>query len=78
LEVSGVAKIDGDLSVTGKLTAASLAGDGAGLSNVTPADSSITSAKLAFDSASLCKVTGGKMVISGGNVGIGTANPGPN
>ena len=76
LEVSGVAQIGGDLSVTGQLTAASFAGDGAGLSNVTPADSSITSAKLAEDSASLSKVTGGKMVISADNVGIGTANPG--
>ncbi len=76
LEVSGVAKIDGGLSVTGRLTAASFAGNGAGLSNVTPADNSITSAKLAVDSASLSKVTGGKMVISADNVGIGTANPG--
>ena len=76
LEVSGVGQIGGNLSVTGKLTAASFAGNGAGLSNVTPADSSITSAKLAVDSASFSKVTGGKMVISGENVGIGTANPG--
>ncbi len=76
LEVSGVARVGGDLSVTGKLNAASLAGDGAGLSNVTPADNSITSAKLAQDSASLSKISGGKMVISADNVGIGTANPG--
>ena len=76
LTVSGVARIGGDLSVTGQLTAASFAGNGAGLSNVTPADSSITSAKLAVDSASFSKVTGGKMVISADNVGIGTANPG--
>ena len=76
LEVSGVGEIGGNLSVTGKLTAASFAGNGAGLSNVTPADSSITSAKLAVDSASFSKVTGGKMVISGDNVGIGTTNPG--
>ena len=68
--------VAGDASVTGKLTAASFAGNGAGLSNVTPADNSITSAKLAVDSASLSKVTGGKMVISADNVGIGTANPG--
>ncbi len=76
LTVSGVATIGGDLSVTGRLTAASFAGNGAGLSNVTPADNSITSAKLAQDAASLSKVSGGKMVISGDNVGIGTANPG--
>ena len=76
LTVSGVARIGGDLSVTGQLTAASFKGNGAGLSNVTPADNSITSAKLAVDSASFSKVTGGKMVISADNVGIGTANPG--
>jgi hypothetical protein len=76
LDVAGDAKFNGDLSVTGKLTAASFAGNGAGLSNVTPADNSITSVKLAVDSASLSKVTGGKMVISADNVGIGTANPG--
>ena len=76
LEVSGVAKIGGDLSVTGTLTAAGFAGNGAGLSNVTPANSSITNFKLADDAASLSKVSGGKMVISGDNVGIGTANPG--
>ena len=68
--------IDGDFNVTGKLTAASFAGDGAGLSNVTPADSSITSAKLAEDAASFSKVTGGKIAISADNVGIGTENPG--
>ena len=76
LTVSGVAKIGGDLSVTGTLTAAGFAGNGAGLSNVTPANSSITNFKLADDAASLSKVSGGKMVISGDNVGIGTANPG--
>ncbi len=76
LTVSGVATIGGDLSVTGQLTAASFKGNGAALSNVTPADSSINSAKLAVDSASFSKVTGGKMVISADNVGIGTANPG--
>ena len=74
--VAGDAKFNGDLSVTGKLTAASFAGNGAGLSNVTPADNSITSVKLAVDSASLSKVTGGKMVISADNVGIGTDESG--
>jgi cytoskeletal protein CcmA (bactofilin family) len=71
LTVSGVAKIGGDLSVTGTLTAASFRGNGAGLSNVTPADGSITNAKLAQDAASLSKVTGGKMVVQGDSVGIG-------
>jgi hypothetical protein len=61
---SGAATIGGDLSVTGSLTAASFTGNGAGLSNVTPADNSITSAKLAQDAASLSKVTGGKIVTS--------------
>src|SRR4029077_4534214 len=76
LTASGAAKIGGDLRVTGKLTAKSFAGNGAGLSNVTPADNSVTSAKLAEDAASLSKVTGGKMVISADNVlGIGTAIP---
>jgi hypothetical protein len=60
----GTARIGGDLRVTGSLTAASFTGNGAGLSNVTPADNSITSAKLAQDATSLSKVTGGKMVIS--------------
>ena len=76
LRVEGVAQVDGDLSVTGKLTAASFAGDAAGLSNVTPADNSVANVKLARDAASLSKVTDGKMVISGGNVGVGTDNPG--
>ena len=71
----GGAQIRGDLSVTGKLTAASFAGDGAGLSNVTPAENSVSSSKLALDAASLSKVTDGKMVIAGGNVGVGTENP---
>jgi cytoskeletal protein CcmA (bactofilin family) len=75
LRVDGVAQISGDLSVTGKLTAAGFAGDATGLSNVTPADSSVTSAQLALDATSLSKVTDGKMVISGGNVGVGTENP---
>jgi hypothetical protein len=61
--------------VTGKLTAASFAGDGTGLSNVTPADGSVTNAKLAQDAGSLRKVTGGSMVVSTGNIGIGTENP---
>ncbi len=75
LTTSGAAKIGGDLSVTGKLTAASFAGDGTGLSNITPADNSVTNAKLSQDAASLSKVTEGEMIISGGNVGVGTANP---
>jgi hypothetical protein len=65
------AQIRGDLSVTGKLTAASFVGDAAGLSNVTPADISVTSAKLALDAASLSKVSGGKMVVQGESVAIG-------
>jgi hypothetical protein len=64
LTTGGAARIGGDLTVTGRLTAASVTGDGAALSNVTPADNSITSAKLAQDAASLSKVTGGKMVMS--------------
>jgi hypothetical protein len=74
LTVSGVASIGADLTVTGKLTAASFTGDGTGLNNVRPADGSVTSAKLALDAASLGKVSGGMMVISANNVGIGTAN----
>ena len=46
LSVQGIVKISGDLSVAGALTAASFAGDGAGLSNVTPADNSVSGAKL--------------------------------
>jgi hypothetical protein len=46
LSVAGTATIGGTLGVTGQLTATSLAGDGAGLNNVTAKDSSITSAKL--------------------------------
>jgi len=76
LRVEGVAQVDGDLSVTGKLTATSFAGNAAGLSNVTPADNSVTSAKLAVYAAAVSKVTDGKMVISGGKVGVGTENPG--
>ena len=53
----------------------SFAGDGAGISNVTPADGSVTNAKLTQDVASLSKVTDGEMVISAGNVGIGTTAP---
>jgi hypothetical protein len=64
LTANGAATIGGDLSVAGRLTAASFNGDGAGLSNVTPADNSISSAKLVQDAASLSKVTDGKMTIS--------------
>ena len=71
LEISGLAKISGDLSVTGKVTATSFAGDAAGLSNVTPADSSVTSAKLALDAASLSRVSDGKMVVQGDSIAIG-------
>ena len=75
LAVSGVTEIRGDLSVTGKLSAVSFAGDGAGLSNITPADASVTNAKLAQDAASLAKVSGGSMAAGSGNIGIGTENP---
>ena len=75
LTVTGGAAMDGDLSVIGKLTAASYAGNGAGLSNVTPADASVTNTKLASDPASLGKVTRGSMVVNNDNVGIGTENP---
>ena len=75
LTVSGVASIGGNLTVTDKLTAASFAGDGTGLSNVTPADASVTSAKLTEDFASLRKVTGGSMVVNSEKVGLGTENP---
>jgi phage baseplate assembly protein gpV len=71
LRVDGVAQISGDLSVTGKLTATSFAGDAAGLSNVTPADSSVTSAKLALDAASLSRVSDGKMAVQGDSIAIG-------
>ena len=70
LTIGGLASIEGDLSVTGELTAASFIGNGAGLSNVTPADNSITSAKLAQDPASLSKVTGGKMVVNANNLDL--------
>ena len=75
LDVAGDARMDGDCHVMGKLTAASFAGDGSGLSNIAPADGSITSAKLAEDAASFSKVSGGKIAISADNVGIGTENP---
>jgi hypothetical protein len=75
LNVGGVAVVEGNLSVTGTLSAASFAGDGAGLSNVAPADNSVSSAKLALDAASLSKVSGGTMIINGGKVGIGTTHP---
>ena len=71
LTVKDAAHIAGDLSVTGKLTAVSFAGDGARLSNVTPADNSVSSAKLVQDAASLSKVSGGKMVVQGDSVAIG-------
>jgi phage baseplate assembly protein gpV len=71
LTVKDAAHIAGDLSVTGKLTAASFAGDGARLSNVTPADNSVSSAKLVQDAASLSKVSDGKMVVQGDSVAIG-------
>jgi cytoskeletal protein CcmA (bactofilin family) len=76
LEVAGDARVSGPLSVQGALTAASFTGNGAALSNVTPADGSVSSAKLALDVTSLSKVTGGKMVVNGDNLGIGTASPG--
>jgi hypothetical protein len=69
LTTGGAARIGGDLSVTGRLTATSVTGDGAGLSNVTPADNSITSAKLAQDAASLSKVTNGKIELTTNNSG---------
>ena len=64
LTTSGAATIGGDLTVTARMTAASFTGDGAGLSNVTPADNSITSAKLVQDAASLSKITDGKIVVN--------------
>ena len=71
LTVKGAAHLAGDLSVTGKLIAASFAGDGARLSNVTPTDDSVSSTKLAQDAASLSKVSDGKMVVQGDSVAIG-------
>ena len=70
LTIGGAASIGEDLRVTGRLTAGSFTGDGAGLSNVTPVDNSVTSAKLAQDSASLSKVTGGKMVINANSLDV--------
>ena len=64
LTTSGAARIGGDLTVTGGWLAAGLTGDGAGLSNVTPADNSITSAKLAQDPASISKITDGKIAVN--------------
>jgi hypothetical protein len=75
LEVSGVTNIGRDLSVTGKVTALSFAGDGAELSNVIPADSSVSSAKLAMDAASLDKVSNGTMLVREGKLGVGTPGP---
>jgi len=70
----------------GTVTATSFSGGGVGLTGVIPAntsvataqlsDNSVTSAKLYSDAASLAKVSGGAMSNSGGNIGIGTANPG--
>jgi hypothetical protein len=75
LRADGGAQISGDLSVTGKLTAASFAGDAAGLRNVTPADNSVTNSKLALDAASLSKVSNEWMVANEANIGIGTPAP---
>ena len=75
LTVDGRAQIGGDLKITGTLTAASFAGDAAGLSNVTPADNSVTSGKLALDAASLSKVSSQIMAARDGKIGIGIAAP---
>ena len=63
------------MAVTGKLKAASIEGDGAGLVNVTPARDSVSSAELKQDADSLSKVSGGEIVVEVGNVGIGVAQP---
>ena len=71
LTVDGLVRIAADLKVAGKLTAASFEGNGAGLSNLTPADNSVTNTKLTQDAASLSKVSGGKMVVQGDTVALG-------
>lgn len=43
--------------------------------NPTIANNAVTSAKLVNDAGSLSKVSGGNLIVSGGNVGIGTNNP---
>ena len=63
--------VGGDLAVTGKLAAASFAGDGAGLSNVTAKNESVTNGQLASDFDSLSKVSGGNMVVKDGKVRVG-------
>ena len=65
LAVDGVAKIGSDLSVTGKLTAASFAGEGGELTNIRPMNDSVAGAQLASDSESMSKVSGGKVVVKG-------------
>ena len=73
--VEGVAQISGDLSVTGKLTAASFAGDGGELSNIRPMNDSVGGAQLASDPESLSKVSAGKVIVKGNRVGVGVQSP---
>ena len=73
--VEGVAQIGGDLSVTGKLTAASFAGEGGELTNIRPMNDSVAGAQLASDSESMSKVSGGKVVVKGNRVGVGVQSP---
>ncbi len=47
------------LDVNGTVTAVNFTGNGAGLTNLTPADGSVSAVKLASDGASLSKVSGG-------------------
>jgi hypothetical protein len=61
LKVSGSAEISGDLSVARMLKAASFAGNGAGLSNLTLADESVTNAKLADGSVTNAKLADGSV-----------------
>jgi hypothetical protein len=75
LEVRGAAKIGGDLSVTGKVSATSFAGDGGELSNIRPRNDSVGGAQLTSDPESLSKVSGGKVIVKGDRVGVGVQSP---
>ena len=61
--------------MTGKLTAASFAGDGGELSNVRPRNDSVGGAQLASDPESLSKVSGGKIIVKRDRIGVGVENP---
>jgi len=69
-------KITGNIGGNAAGFTGNLAGDVTGPQSATAISSgAVTADKLANDAASLAKVSGGAMANSGGNVGIGKANP---